>query len=169
MAGKPGKGHKFLPGVSGNPSGRPKIPGREDLKQIQLMSKTDVKKIFQKYLDKTLEELQFLAQNPMNITALDVLVIKVIEKALVDGDHHRFDFLINRTVGKVAEDKGGEVIPVVYKTSVRGDGALIQEVLSEDGMNVEKDKWVDNEVPPPKTDAPEKPQDDISEFMDDGQ
>lgn len=122
-------GRKFKPGISGNPKGRPRI--REDLKKIELMSGTDVARLLQKMLNMRTQELQGMVDDP-DTPAMELVVAKIIHKAMVEGDQARLNFLFDRTIGKVIEKKEVEVKPVIYRTNVRPDGALLQEVIEEE-------------------------------------
>ncbi len=119
-------GRDFKPGVSGNPAGRPKT--REDLKQVKLLSQDDVSRIMQKMLDMKIIDLDHMVNDP-DTPAMELMIAKIMHKAMIEGDQARLDFLFNRVIGKVLDKKEIEVRPVTYRTQVRGDGALIQEVL----------------------------------------
>lgn len=127
-------GTRFLPGKSGNPKGRPKT--REDLKAIRLLSADDSKRLVQKVLDMSAHEIRAMVEDPLT-PALEIMVAKIVIKAIDEGDPARLNFLFDRTVGKVLEKHKHEVVPVTYTTSVRADGSLIQEALREDAIDVE--------------------------------
>lgn len=121
-------GRDFKPGVSGNPKGRPPIRG--DLAKVALMTVDDTKRLLQKLMDKTEVELLKLVENPKT-PVMELMVIRIIQKAISDGDQARLNFLFDRTIGKVLDKKEIELRPVVYRTAVRADGSLLQEVLEE--------------------------------------
>ena len=130
-SGRKTGGRDFLPGQSGNPAGRKKI--RDDLKEIKLLNADESKRLVQRILDMTGKQIESLVTNP-DTPALEVMVARVVCKAIEEGDPGRLNFLFDRTVGKVLEKHKHEIVPVIYQTRVRGDGSLIQEALDEDGL-----------------------------------
>lgn len=122
---------RFLPGQSGNPNGRKAI--REDLKNIQLLGEDNARRLIQKLLDMPIGELRLLVADETT-PALELLVAKVIERALREGDATRLNFLFDRTVGKVTEKREVEVKPITYRTNVTPDGSLIQEIVEEESL-----------------------------------
>ena len=62
---------------------------------------------------------------------LEIMVASIIVKATADGDASKLSFLLDRSIGKVVEERKVEITPVKYVTTVRGDGALMQDVVKE--------------------------------------
>jgi hypothetical protein len=128
--GRPPIEHQFKKGQSGNPGGKPK--GREDLKKIKLMSKDDVSRLLQKIMNMPIDDIKAMVKDPKT-PALELMFARLIDKALSEGDRSRLDFLMERTVGKVVEEKNVNVRPVTYVTEVKtDDGTLIQDAIEED-------------------------------------
>jgi len=130
MAGEGSKVTQYKPGQSGNPKGRP-IGLRQDLKKYKAISATDAGKLIQKMMDMTAEELLDVMQNA-SMPAYEIMIASVIHKSVVGGDHSRLNFLLERTIGKVKDDKTITLKPVTYQTTVDGDGNLLQEIVEED-------------------------------------
>jgi len=124
----------FAPGKSGNPGGRPKI--RDNLKEVKLMSKTEMRRLIQKIIDMTPEEMKAMVKRT-DVPALEIMLASVAHQAIMRGDQSRIDFLLQRTIGKVAEKHEHEMVDVTYKTEVRGDGTLLQAIEEEGEQNDE--------------------------------
>ena len=141
-----GKGHlptQFKKGQSGNPKGRPKT--REDLKKVKLMSSDNAARLIQKIMDMSPDEIRVMVEDPKT-PAWELMVARIVDKAIREGDTSRLNFLFDRTIGKVVEKKEVELKPVTYQTAVRPeDGALIQEVLDEEEISEEKENDVEVE------------------------
>lgn len=90
--------------VKGDPrtkfGGRKKLP--EDLKAVKKLSNDMVQRLLAKYCYMTREEIVKVAEDPAT-SALDLIVCKIIVKAVKDGDQKRLDFLFDRTIGKVLQ------------------------------------------------------------------
>ena len=122
----------FKKGQSGNPNGRPKV--RDGLQDVKLLSKTDARRLVQKIIDMTPEELMDFAIRK-DVPALETMLAAVAVKAISEGDHSRINFLLDRTVGKVIDKHEHEVVNVTYRTSVAVDGSLIQEIEEEENTD----------------------------------
>jgi hypothetical protein len=133
--GKKAGGRDFLPGQSGNPRGRPKL--RDDLRKVKVMTADEASRLIQKMMDRSLDELQQVVDDP-DTPAMELMVAKVIHKALLEGDAARLGFLMDRTIGKVVEKREVAIQPVIYRTGIRGDGTLIQEVIDEENAEVKE-------------------------------
>jgi len=119
----------WKPGKSGNPNGRPRI--RDNLKEVKLMSKTEMRRLIQKIVDMTPQELIHLSKN-MEVPALEMMLASVAVKAIQSGDQSKINFLLERTIGKVAEKHEHEMVDVTYKTEVQGDGTLLQQIHDDE-------------------------------------
>ena len=98
MAKNPPPVHtRFKPGQSGNPGGKPK----------QLLTKDKVKGILGRFADMTREDLQAIVTNPKS-TMLEIMVASIMVKAAKDGDFSRLNFILDRSIGRVAADAGEE-------------------------------------------------------------
>lgn len=126
---KPLPQHLWKKGQSGNPRGPKKY--RKDLKDIKVIGQRNAAKLIQKIMDMDRQELENMFRDP-DTPMWELMVGRVIDKALQDGDTTRLNFLFDRTIGKVVEKRELEITPVTYKTTVRGDGALIQEIIEEE-------------------------------------
>lgn len=86
-----------------NPSGRPKIP--KDLKEIRKKySKEVIQGLLAQCLDKGVDELEAILKDKTN-KVVDHLVGRVALMGIVKGDPVRFNFILDRLIGKVTEQK----------------------------------------------------------------
>ena len=123
---------KFKPGQSGNPKGRPPLPA--EIRAIKSLSPQYVKKIISKLALMDREQMMEWIQKPLikgGPTNIELMVASIITKAVTDGDQGKLNFLLDRTIGKVVENRNVQFQPVQYVTTVRADGALMQEVIKE--------------------------------------
>jgi hypothetical protein len=103
MEEKPKKkvvGRPFPKGVSGNPSGKPKLP--EDIRQASRLTVEMFIGLCNKFLMMTPNELQDAIGQGKG-TNLEMLVASMIQQGIGEGDPKRFDFLLNRIIGKVPD------------------------------------------------------------------
>jgi len=128
--GNPQNLKPFRPGVSGNKKGRPKI--RDNLKEVKLMTKSDMRRLIQKIVDMTPQELIDLSTN-MEVPALEMMLASVAVNAIKHGDQSKINFLLERTIGKVADKHEYEIVDVTYETEVQDDGTLLQSIHKEEG------------------------------------
>lgn len=93
-------GKRFLPGQSGNPSGRRKLP--EELKDIAEFTAEEIKRMFAKY-GRMPVELVKEAANDLQIASIEAVIASGIMRAIKDGDYARLSYFLDRTIGKVTE------------------------------------------------------------------
>ena len=105
-------GRPFPKGVSGNPSGKPKMA--KDLQTIRALNQTMFTTLVNKYLGMTKDQILEAVRAP-ETPALDLMVAQIMSKAIVNGDQQRLNFLLDRIVGKVP-DKVQQT--VTFKDSV---------------------------------------------------
>lgn len=148
MAGEGSKVTQFKKGQSGNPKGRPKT--REDLKKIKLMTADEASRLIQKIVDMDADKLADMMADPKT-PALEIMVAKVVLKAIQEGDTSRINFIFDRTVGKVIDKREVEVRPVTYEATVREDGTLIQQVAAEEAAG----ETIDGEIKKPEAEPSE--------------
>lgn len=92
---------KWKKGVSGNPRGKAPLP--PDLHGIKNLFNAElVEKTFIKYLTMSVEQMNKVGEDK-NLPAMDHVIMMIIRKAGLEGDQQRLDFLLNRTIGKVAD------------------------------------------------------------------
>lgn len=82
--------------------GRPPAP--PDLKGVTYLTQDYVKRQIAVFMDTPLIELRAIAADP-NEPALRALTAQIICNAYDEGDHQRLDFLFNRCIGKVKEER----------------------------------------------------------------
>lgn len=92
----------FKKGQSGNPLGS--LPIGNDLKEARKLTRLEFERIVNKYLFMTMRDIRKSMEDqtakectPM----LDLIVISILQKALIEGDEKRFNFLLDRTIGQV--------------------------------------------------------------------
>jgi hypothetical protein len=98
--GKKTGGRDFQPGVSGNPKGGPGLP--KDLRDARKLNQQELERVVNKYLNQSLPALMLAMQDEC-LPMLDMVVANILVQAAQAGDHHRFDFILNRLVGKVQD------------------------------------------------------------------
>ena len=132
-AQKKTRGRPFKKGESGNPKGRPPMPA--EMREIKKLSPQYLKTIIAKLSRMTPEEMMTWVKEPEDRTDvpnnMEVMIASIIHKAITDGDHNKLNFLLDRTIGKVVEEKKVQIQPVKYITKVSEDGGLLQEVIQE--------------------------------------
>ena len=87
---------------------QPKVRGKKalpaDLRKARELTKANLEGLLNKYLWMTKNELESILskQNP-DVPMIEMMIGSIVHKALVEGDPKRFDFILNRTIGKVAD------------------------------------------------------------------
>lgn len=89
----------FKPGQSGNPSGRPKPP-----KELLDAQPETIKLAIWRFWKMTKEELQAVIQDPAT-PAGELFIATTYAKGIAKGDPTRLEFLLNRLIGKVKEER----------------------------------------------------------------
>jgi len=121
-------GRDFVRGVSGNPRGP--VPMPPEFRALRQFSPDYVKRVISNLALMTRDEMQtFLSEGDPNTAEL--AVASIISKAIAEGDAGRLTVLLDRSVGRVVEQKTAQLQPVHYVTSVAPSGALIQSVIDE--------------------------------------
>ncbi len=90
------KPFEFQPGQSGNPSGRPPITEEERA------MRENFKSAFAMLGNKTIAEIQAIAKDP-NQPAPFVFAAKALDHAFKKGNPSMFNFIAERTLGKVSQ------------------------------------------------------------------
>jgi hypothetical protein len=73
-----------------------------ELKEARLLNSNKVEELLYKYMNASLEELDAAKANPLT-PMMELVVIKILEKAVKEGDHHRLEFLLSRTIGRIVD------------------------------------------------------------------
>jgi hypothetical protein len=73
-----------------------------DLKDARALNATLFENTIYKYMGMPVAELEVLLKDK-SITARDMVVIRILALALQNGDTARLEFLLQRTIGKVAD------------------------------------------------------------------
>lgn len=123
-------GRDFKAGQIGNPKGRTPMP--DDIRTItRSFTPTYIKGVIAKLsLMKPDDLVLGLEMNSFN--SVETMVANIIKRAIVEGDHSRLNFLLDRTIGKVVEERRVKLESVVYKTTIQPDGGLIQELMRDE-------------------------------------
>lgn len=98
----PTNGVKFKPGQSGNPGGRPKLP--DDIKEARKLNQVELERIVNKYLYMDREAVKAAISSP-GTPMMELMVASIVAQAAQKGDHLRLDFVLNRMIGKVKDEK----------------------------------------------------------------
>lgn len=140
MPRKPGTpktgGRDFQPGQSGNPNGRKPLP--PDLKGIKKITTDELQRQIAKFAGMTKQEISDHLRDP-EATMLDIMIGTVMVKAAKDGDHSRFNFLLDRTIGRVKESLEVTVPqPYVIRRPSTGEEVVLGSQIAgelDDGDN----------------------------------
>jgi len=129
----PGSG--FVPGVSGNPNGRPKQP--PEIRAIKSLSPEYVKKIISKFSQMSKEEmgtfLRLGPDDPGGPNMMEIMIGSIVAKAAQDGDYTRLNFLLDRSIGRVKETIDVSLAPRInYQSTMEADGRMLQELVKEE-------------------------------------
>lgn len=95
------KGKWVKGAASPNPYGRPSVP--QELKNIQKLSPRIVAALISRYTRLTRAELSAVIEDKTT-SAIDVTICVILAKAMQDGDYSRFNFLLDRSIGRVKEN-----------------------------------------------------------------
>lgn len=101
---------RFKPGQSGNPGGKPR----------GLLTRAQVEACMGTMASMSREELQEVISNKKS-TMLQIMVASIMAQAAKLGDPNRMEFLLQRTIGKVADNVNlhqdtERIITLAYKT-----------------------------------------------------
>lgn len=75
-----------------------------DLKEARKLTRLEFERTVNKYLFMSLEQIQKLMKDPevkKRTPMIDMIVVSIAYKALIEGDERRFTFLLDRTIGQV--------------------------------------------------------------------
>jgi len=93
-----------------------------------------VRKLIMSMLRMTKEDLNLTVNNP-DASCLELAVGAMIVSSIKDSNLSKFDFLLNRSIGREQENIAIALPPSVqYITEINADGNLIQTVLNDDNV-----------------------------------
>lgn len=119
------KGNKnlklFKKGQSGNPGGRPHIP--DDIRKARKENQISVARALNKFMYLSLDELDLVIKD-QKTEVLDMLIARIISKCMKEGDYMRFNFILDRMIGKVTE-KIEHSLPKPTMIKLRGEDAVL--------------------------------------------
>ena len=124
-------GRDFEPGQSGNPAGRTPLP--EDIKQGRKLNRIELERVLNELIYLTPKEIKARVSSP-ETPAIEVLAGMIIAKAIQSGDYLRFNFILDRLVGKPHDPKDdNKNVIVAYQSSISDSDldARIQRYLSK--------------------------------------
>jgi hypothetical protein len=112
---------KFVPGQSGNPGGKPK----------QLLTKDKVKGLVDRFYNMSRDDLKDVAKDP-KATVIELTIASIMVKCIEAGDFSRFDGMLSRAIGKVADEiimpkpmvirrPSGETVELTTQAALEGD------------------------------------------------
>ncbi len=91
----------YKKGQSGNPGGRPKDP--PELKKIRQLSRQELVEIGNLVIRADVNELKKIRKDGTT-GALKAMVVAIALRAIVKGEHHAFEALMTRLIGKVHDE-----------------------------------------------------------------
>ena len=100
-----------------------------------------VRKLIMSMLRMTKSDLNLTVNNP-DASCLELAVGAMIVSSIKDSNLSKFDFLLNRSIGREQENIAIALPPSVqYITEINADGNLIQTVLNEDNtIDIKQEK-----------------------------
>lgn len=105
----PGRGKPFSKGQSGNPAGRPALPG--EVKEIKKLTISQLHEVISLVMGCTFEQLVAMAQDPQS-SVIQRMTAALAVRTIKKGDPFTWDGLLNRIVGKPKERL--EVDPITH-------------------------------------------------------
>jgi hypothetical protein len=98
----------------------------EELKAARQLNATVFEEAIYKYMDKNVSELSAIAKDPTT-SARDLVIIKILILSIQGGDIGRFNFLLDRTIGRIQDN-----IKVESEVTVRTlHDAIIRKIESK--------------------------------------
>ena len=110
--GKKSGGRDFEPGQSGNPNGRPKLPG--DIKEARKLNAIEFERIANKFLFLSREEIKAIVNDP-DTTMIENLIASIYVRGVTEGSYQHLDFILNRLIGKVKDKVEVESKPFIVR------------------------------------------------------
>lgn len=129
----PPNAKKWLPGESGNPAGRPKMP--PELKAANKLTRVQFDTLLNEVLDMTTEQLNQLMSGP-DTKQIAKMVGSIVQRAVENGCPVRMNFLLQKMLGKVewADDRSLNVTPEDDKPKDSGPVYVVR--LNQNGKFV---------------------------------
>lgn len=135
MEEKKNKQHRWKPGQSGNPKGKPKYCDEPRIKEL---TETEFRRICNKFLYIDLPGLKLVLEDKINPpTTLEAMIGTRIIKACQQNDHRTLQFFLERLVGKpkqIFQFQGDKENPV---TITYRDARKIREEIVGDLKKLE--------------------------------
>jgi hypothetical protein len=112
-------GRPFPKGVSGNPGGKPATP--KDIKEARSMGRIEFERLLNKFIHMDRATLSEYVKRP-DATAMELLIASIVSKAITGGDHLRANFVLDRLIGKVADNLNSDsTIKIILEDYMRKD------------------------------------------------
>lgn len=96
----------FKKGQSGNPSGKPKVP--TEIREAQKVTSQEFVRVASEFLLMDRRQIKERLENP-TASMLEMLIGGIIAKAATTSDYQRANFILDRTIGRVAVDINASV------------------------------------------------------------
>lgn len=116
---------------------RPKMP--EELKSAKHHTKVSVAMIINRLFHMPLDVLQEHIKNN-KLSALEMTLAKIIDKAIKDADINRVELMLNRSIGKVTDNVAHHVPKPTVVKLLGEDAALVLGRMAEDEENEKNDE-----------------------------
>jgi len=118
---------RFKKGQSGNPGGCPKMS--PEAKAARKLTQSRFAELASTCLNLTKEQLAQKIQDPKT-TALDLMIMKVIQHSINKGDQMRLSFILDRLIGKVPTIVDLDVNPATIETIKEFQSKTTEELLA---------------------------------------
>lgn len=115
----------------GNKGGKGRLQMPDELRGCKLMNQREVELLLNRHMKKSVKELVKFAQDDKN-EVQEVLVARILVEAIRSGDQNRFEFVLNRLLGKPKE-----VVEHNHKVSYHDEiMRMIEETEEENAKDV---------------------------------
>ena len=115
----------------GNRGGKGRLPMPDDLRGCKLMNQRQVELLLNRHMQKSVKELVAFAQDDNN-EVQEVLVARILIEAIRSGDQNRFEFVLNRLLGKPKD-----MVEVTHKVNYHAEiMKMIEETEAENEIDV---------------------------------
>jgi len=131
MAKKKTNGSKATQFKEGNTKGQGRPKSTPAAKKLARLTRDRFKAAVRKYLGKNRDELTEIAKDA-NTSALDLMIVSVMNKAIVNGDQNKMQWFLEQLFGKLTENLSVEVTGNAVKPVTVRNLSIEERILQLD-------------------------------------